>query len=30
MTGSASYTTITLGVDYAVQHHADVINRAWI
>ena len=28
LTGSASYTTITLGVDYAVQHHADVINMS--
>ena len=28
LTGSASYTTITLGVDYAVQHNADVINMS--
>lgn len=28
LTGSASYTTITLGVDYAVQHGADVINMS--
>lgn len=28
LTGSASYTTITLAVDYAVEHKADVINMS--
>lgn len=28
LTGSASYTTITLAVDYAVQHHAAVLNMS--